>query len=138
MNLRHIIIFLLSLSVLAGCKKDDLSDVDLMMEGDPIIDIDDYVAIGSEWALEAGGITKPEEGVGYFWTLKGMVDENDTTDVFRFKFGYETGEYRLRCVAFCEGYYDNPATKYVNVIDTLFNTSLYIGEIPGMNTGMWR
>ena len=68
MNLRHIIIFLLSLSVLAGCKKDDLSDVDLMMEGDPIIDIDDYVAIGSEWALEAGGITKPEEGVGYFWT----------------------------------------------------------------------
>ena len=95
MNLRHIIIFLLSLSVLAGCKKDDLSDVDLMMEGDPIIDIDDYVAIGSEWALEAGGITKPEEGVGYFWTLKGMVDENDTTDVFRFKFGYETGEYRL-------------------------------------------
>ena len=70
MNLRHIIIFLLSLSVLAGCKKDDLSDVDLMMEGDPIIDIDDYVAIGSEWALEAGGVTEPEEGLGYFWTLK--------------------------------------------------------------------
>lgn len=132
MNLRHIIIFLLSLSVLAGCKKDDLSDVDLMMEGDPIIDIDDYVAIGSEWALEAGGVTEPEEGLGYFWTLKGIVDENDTTDVFRFKFGYETGKYRLRCTAFCEGYYDNPTTKYVNVIDTLFNTSLYIGEIPGM------
>lgn len=130
----YLIFSTLSLLALAGCKKDDLSDVKLMMEGDPVLAIDDYVAIGSEWTLEAGGIESPteEDGLGYFWTLKGIVDENDTTDVFSFVFGDEPGVYRLRCTAFHPEYYDNPSTKYITVLDTAFNASLKIGDIPGL------
>ena len=69
MNIRFFVILAaLSLAV-AGCKKDNLDDVKLMMTGDPVISIDDYVLVGSSWSLEAGGIAVPEEGVGYYWNI---------------------------------------------------------------------
>ena len=99
MNIRFFVILAaLSLAV-AGCKKDNLDDVKLMMTGDPVISIDDYVLVGSSWSLEAGGITVPEERVGYYWNIEGVVDDNDTTDVFNFAFNENYGTYRIRCVA---------------------------------------
>ena len=131
MNIRFFVILAaLSLAV-AGCKKDNLDDVKLMMTGDPVISIDDYVLVGSSWSLEAGGITVPEERVGYYWNIEGVVDDNDTTDVFNFAFNENYGTYRIRCVAFSDEYYDRSTNKYVVTVDTAFNRSLNIGEVPG-------
>lgn len=128
MSRETVFIFVCLLAALTACKKD-LSEVKLMMEGDPVIEIDDYVSVGSEWTLQAGGVKLPVDDIGYYWTIDGLVDDNDTTDVFSFRFPDTSGIYKITCTAFHPEYYNNPTTKSVTVLDTAYNASLKLGGI---------
>lgn len=118
-------------AALCSCK-DKLSDVKLMMTGQPDIEIDDYVAIGSEHELASGGITEPEDGVRYYWYISGVLDNKDTTDLYCFTMPDEFGTYTVTSVAFADGYYDRSTNKDVTVVDDGFNKSLNIGDVPGI------
>lgn len=123
---------ILSAVSVMSCKKET-DDVDLMMDGYPEVNIDDYVEVNSTFELTGTGITRPEEVDGYFWKVyPGIQELNDTTDVFRFSFGKDIGDYRIVCTAFKEGYYDRPTTKWVTVVDPAFDKSLKIGEVSGV------
>lgn len=135
MDLKRLILYAVAVSAVvavSSCKKET-DDVDLMMEGYPKVEIDDFVEVNSSFELVGSGIEKPEEVDGYFWKVyPGIQETNDTTDIFRFSFGNDYGDFRIVCTAFKEGYYDRPTTKWVTVVNPAFGQSLKIGEVAGM------
>lgn len=130
MVMRTFRIFLCVILLGAACVacKDKELDVKLVMEGQPKVEIDDFVEVGSQWTLKASGIESPEEGVRYYWNISGS-ELNDTTDVFTVTMPSEPGTFDIKCTAFAEGYYDRGITRSVILVDPAFNASLNIGDV---------
>ena len=129
-SINTVIAAALAVLAVAACKKEeDETETLPSFSGQLSFEAEPYIKKGVTLTLKPAGPVHPEgKGIGYYWAVPNVTENNDTTKLETddpkekdgtavIKFPDEIGTYTVSCTAFASGYYSTTSTRYVTVVD---------------------